>query len=121
MTVSNSTKNTYYTPKLFAMGATFSTLLAARDIKNYVNLKPNLKNTSFSTKHQFLSGVLANLDVQNFAKLKKSTISKLMKVTRKNVFRNFATKIAVLTLLCTAAGISRDLKERNKLPKIFVD
>lgn len=125
MTVSNAqnnNKHTYYTPKLFALGATTSTVLASKDIANYLHLKPNLKGSSFATKRNFLSGVFSNLDIPNYAKLRKTTVSKMIKATQKNVFKKFASKIAVLTLLCTAAGISQDIKALNKpKPKTVVD
>lgn len=125
MTVSNiqnNNKHTYYTPKLFALGVATSTVMASNNISNYIKLKPKLKGSSIATKREFLSGVLANLDVPNCAKLRKTTISKMIKSTQKNVFKKFATKIGVLTLLCTTLGVAIDLKERNKpLPKVVVD
>ena len=125
MTVSNiqnNNKHTYYTPKLFALGVATSTVIASNDISNYIKLKPKLKGSSIATKREFLSGVLANLDVPNCAKLRKTTISKMIKSTQKNVFKKFATKIGVITFLCTVMGISKDLKERNKpLSKTIVD
>ena len=46
----------------------------------------------------------------------------MIKATQKNVFKKFASKIAILTLLCTVAGISQDLKVLNKpKPKTVVD
>lgn len=120
--VQNNNKHTYYTPKLFALGATTSTVLASKDISNYIKLKPKLKGSSIATKREFLSGVLSNLDIPHYAKLRKTTISKMIKATQKNVFKKFASKIAILTLLCTAAGISQDLKILNKhKPKTIVD
>lgn len=125
MTVSNiqnNNKHTYYTPKLFALGVATSTVMASNDISNYIKLKPKFKGSSIATKREFLSGVLANLDVPNCTKLRKTTISKMIKTTQKNVFKKFASKIAILTLLCTAAGISQDLKVLNKpKPKTIVD
>ena len=120
--IQNNNKHTYYTPKLFALGVATSTVIASNDISNYIKLKPKLKGSSIATKREFLSGVLANLEVSNCAKLKKTTISKMIKSTQKNVFKKFATKIGILTLLCTALGVANDLKERNKhLPKVVVD
>ena len=125
MTVSNiqnNNKHTYYTPKLFALGVATSTVMASNDISNYIKLKPKLKDSSIATKREFLSGVLANLDVPNCAKLRKTTISKMIKSTQKNVLKKFATKIGILTLLCTVTGISQDLKVLNKpKPKTVVD
>lgn len=112
--VQNNNKHTYYTPKLFALGVTTSTVLASKDISNYLHLKPNLKGSSIATKREFLSGVLSNLDIPNYAQLRETTASKMIKATQKNVFKKFASKIAVLTLLCTAAGISQDIKALNK-------
>lgn len=120
--VQNNNKHTYYTPKLFALGVATSTVMASNDISNYIKLKPKFKGSSIATKREFLSGVLANLDVPNCTKLRKTTISKMIKTTQKNVFKKFASKIAILTLLCTAAGISQDLKVLNKpKPKTIVD
>ena len=125
MTVSNiqnNNKHTYYTPKLFALGVATSTVMASNDISNYIKLKPKLKGSSIATKREFLSGVLANLDVPNCANLRKTTISKMIKSTQKNVLKKFVTKIGVLTLLCTVAGISQDLKVLNKpKPKTVVN
>ena len=120
--VQNNNKHINYTPKLFAMGVVGSAMLASHDISNSINISPNLKGSSIATKREFLSGVLANLDIPHYAKLRKTTISKMIKATQKNVFKKFASKIAILTLLCTAAGISQDLKILNKpKPKTIVD
>lgn len=120
--VQNNNKHTYYTPKLFALGVATSTVMASNDISNYIKLKPKLKGSSIATKREFLSGVLSYLDITHYAKLRKTTISKMIKTTQKNVFKKFASKIAILTLLCTAAGISQDLKVLNKpKPKAIVD
>ena len=120
--VQNNNKHTYYTPKLFAMGVVGSAMLASHDISNSINISPKLKGSSIATKREFLSGVLANLDIPHYAKLRKTTISKMIKSTQKNVLKKFATKIGVLTLLCTVAGISQDLKVLNKpKPKTVVD
>lgn len=120
--VQNNNKHTYYTPKLFAMGVVGSAMLASHDISNSINISPKLKGSSIATKREFLSGVLSNLDIPHYAKLRKTTISKMIKATQKNVFKKFASKIAILTLLCTVAGISQDLKVLNKpKPKTVVD
>lgn len=120
--VQNNNKHTYYTPKLFAMGVIGSAMLASHDISNSINISPKLKGSSIATKREFLSGVLANLDIPHYAKLRKTTISKMIKATQKNVFKKCATKIGVITFLCTVMGISKDLKERNKpLSKTIVD
>ena len=114
MTVSN---NTNYTPKAVVAGAAISTVMASPDIVKGLGSNTYTKYKTFSDKRQFLNGVISSLESDTLKKLKKTTVSKMIKTSQKNIFKQAITTIGVGTLAISALGVIVDIVKNKSLQK----